>query len=80
MNSLGVCGHLLLLLQDYLQGLRYFRVVMNGPTSDGYPISASVPQGSVLGPLLWNAYYNDLLQLIPEAHAKGLKQYIYRCL
>ncbi|XP_045105136.1 uncharacterized protein LOC123500494 [Portunus trituberculatus] len=68
LNSLGIHGHLLLLLQDYLRG-RYLRVVMNGQTSDQHPISASVPQGSVLGPLLWNAFFNDLLQLIPEAHA-----------
>ena len=68
LNSLGVRGHLLLLLQDYLRG-RYLSVVMNGQSSNEHPISASVPQGSVLGPLLWNAFFNDLLQLIPETHA-----------
>ena len=68
LKSLGISGNLLLLLQDYLQG-RTLQVVVNGSTSSEYPIEASVPQGSVLGPLLWNVFLNDILQLIPQAHA-----------
>ena len=68
LESLGITGDLLQLLQDYLQG-RTLQVVVNGRTSSEYPIEASVPQGSVLGPLLWNVYLNDILQLIPQAHA-----------
>ncbi|KAG0724822.1 RNA-directed DNA polymerase from mobile element jockey [Chionoecetes opilio] len=67
-RSLGVRGALLQLIQDYLQD-RTLRVVINGNTSSQQPIHASVPQGSVLGPLLWNVYFNDILQLIPEAQA-----------
>ena len=44
-------------------------MVINGHSSSQHPINASVPQGSVLGPLLWNVYFNDILQLIPEAQA-----------
>ena len=68
LKSLGISGDLLLLLQDYLLG-RTLQVVVNGSTSSEYPIEASVPQGSVLGPLLWNVYLNDILQLVPQAHA-----------
>ena len=68
LQSLGVCGGLLQLLQDYL-GARTSSTVVSGHTSAPHPVSAGVPQGSVLGPLLWNVYFNDILQLIPEAHA-----------
>ena len=68
LRSLGVCGPLLHLIEDYLQQ-RVLQVVVSGQSSSKYPINASVPQGSVLGPLLWNVYFNDILQLIPEAQA-----------
>lgn len=31
------------------------------------PLRASIPQGRVLGTLLWNAYHRDILQLTPQA-------------
>ena len=68
LKSLGVCGDLLLLLENYLRG-RSLHTVLNGHTSSQHPINAGVPQGSVLGPLLWNVYFNDVLQLVPEAYA-----------
>lgn len=59
--SFGVRDHLFLLLQHYLRG-RYVRVVMNGETSNEHPNSSSVPQRSVHGPLLRNAFFNDSFQ------------------
>ena len=61
LQQLGVTGQLLDLFSSYLQG-RSLKVVVSGCTSAAHPVEASVPQGSILGPILWNVYFNDLLQ------------------
>ena len=57
----GISGNLLNLIRNFLSN-RKQRVLLKGKNSEWADISAGVPQGSVLGSLLFLVYVDDLVE------------------
>ena len=66
LHRIGIHGAALKWFHSYLSG-RYIRTRVAGSLSPPLPVTSGVPQGSVLGPLLFLIYFKDIPEVTQAA-------------
>ena len=57
--SYGISGQMFGFISSFLIN-RQLRVLLDGKSSQKYPVNTGVPEGSIFGPTLFLLYINDL--------------------
>ena len=65
LENIGFDEHATTLIENYLSG-KFRRVVLNGIESDWINLKRGVPQGTILGALLFDIYVNDLAKIVEK--------------
>ena len=64
-KSLGICGNYFRLIHSFLSN-RHRIMVLNGQSPNWSHFKAGVPQGSILVPVIFLVYINDLMGAVGD--------------